>query len=115
MKAKFESTYFSIKCFVPGGFNLGLIGSTCTALPSANAAISRSCASLLFSIWMSGCTAPRCTIFTHEQGQPPKCTYHVTGGTQIKRNKKVMTFTANLKQVANALVKFTFDNAGYMG
>ena len=37
LKAKVESSmsHFSFKRLVPGGFNLGLIGSTCTALPSA--------------------------------------------------------------------------------
>ena len=36
-KAKLESSlsYFSYKRLDPGGFNLGLIGSTCTALPWA--------------------------------------------------------------------------------
>jgi len=35
LKAKLESrtTYASFKSYVPGGFNLGLLGSTCTALP----------------------------------------------------------------------------------
>jgi len=35
LKAKLESTvsHFSVKRSVPGGFNVGLIGSTCTALP----------------------------------------------------------------------------------
>jgi len=35
LKAKFEggSSYYSVKRRVPGAFNVGLIGSTCTALP----------------------------------------------------------------------------------
>jgi len=35
LKAKVESgsSHFSFKRSVPGGFNVGLIGSTCTALP----------------------------------------------------------------------------------
>jgi hypothetical protein len=35
LKAKVESTmsHFSFKCLVPGGFNVGLIGATCTAPP----------------------------------------------------------------------------------
>jgi len=35
LKAKVESgsSYFSFRCLVPGAFNMGLIGSTCTALP----------------------------------------------------------------------------------
>jgi len=35
LTAKVESSmsHFSFKCLVPGAFNLGLIGSTCTALP----------------------------------------------------------------------------------
>ena len=35
LKPKFESSpsHLSINGLVPGGFNLGLIGSTCTALP----------------------------------------------------------------------------------
>jgi len=35
IESKIESTssYFSFKRLVPGGFNLGLIGSTCTAPP----------------------------------------------------------------------------------
>jgi hypothetical protein len=35
LRAKFESSMlqFSFKRLVPGGFNLGFIGSTCTALP----------------------------------------------------------------------------------
>jgi len=35
MKAKVESiiSHFSIKRLVPGGFNMGFVGSTCTALP----------------------------------------------------------------------------------
>jgi len=34
-KAKFKSelSHFSFKCLVPGGFNMGFIGSTCTASP----------------------------------------------------------------------------------
>ena len=34
LKAKFECglSYFSFKRLVPGGFNVGLIGSTCTTL-----------------------------------------------------------------------------------
>jgi hypothetical protein len=40
LKAKFESgsSYFSFSRLVPGGFNVGLIGSTCTALPLAASA-----------------------------------------------------------------------------
>jgi len=36
LKAKFKgrSSYYSFKRLVPGGFNLGFIGSTCTVLPS---------------------------------------------------------------------------------
>ena len=36
LKAKSESGsyYLSFKRLVPGGFNMGLIGSACTALPS---------------------------------------------------------------------------------
>jgi hypothetical protein len=36
LKAEVESStsQFSFKRLAPGGFNLGLIGSTCTALPS---------------------------------------------------------------------------------
>jgi hypothetical protein len=35
VKAKVESntSYFSSKCLIPGGFNTGFTGSTCTALP----------------------------------------------------------------------------------
>jgi hypothetical protein len=35
LKAKFESglSYFSFNRLIPGAFNVGLIGSTCTALP----------------------------------------------------------------------------------
>jgi len=32
-KVKGGSSYCSFKCLFPGGFNVGLIGSTCTALP----------------------------------------------------------------------------------
>ena len=41
LKAKLESglPYFSFKSLIPGGFNVGLIGSTCTALPRLNIAI----------------------------------------------------------------------------
>ena len=40
LKTNFESgsPHFSFKRLVPGGFNLGLIGSTCTALPMAPSA-----------------------------------------------------------------------------
>ena len=36
LKAKLNSSSsdFNFKCLVPGAFNMGLIGSTCTALPS---------------------------------------------------------------------------------
>jgi len=40
LKANFEGgpPYFSFKRLVLGDFNMGLIGSTCTALPSASGA-----------------------------------------------------------------------------
>jgi len=40
LKAKIESgvSYFSFKSLIPGAFNVTLIGSACTALPSAAAA-----------------------------------------------------------------------------
>jgi len=40
LKAKFESgsSHVSLKRLVPGAFNVGLIGSTCTALPDEEAA-----------------------------------------------------------------------------
>jgi hypothetical protein len=46
LKAEVESSisYFSFKRLVPGGFNLGLIGSTCTALPGAAAGSMRAAA-----------------------------------------------------------------------
>jgi len=39
LKGKLESSqsYCSFKCLIPGGFNVGVIGSTCTALPRPRA------------------------------------------------------------------------------
>ena len=46
LKPDFEcsSSNFSFKCLVPGGFNRGLIASTCTALPCCSGSIGYACA-----------------------------------------------------------------------
>ena len=61
LKAKFESgsSHVSLKRLVPGAFNVGLIGSTCTALPEepaevAEVAVVRDFRLVTFVPWSKG-------------------------------------------------------------
>jgi len=58
LKARFESgpSYVSFKSVDPGGFNMGLIGSTCTALPRSDSrSVSRSSTpSVMYLMTVSG-------------------------------------------------------------
>ena len=60
LKATLESSisHFSFKRLVPGTFNLGFIGSTCTALPSSARPTSTTTVSALFDTIELGRGAP---------------------------------------------------------